>query len=618
MNTKSYIFSHRFLLGAILLLALALRLNHLDFQSLWLDEIYTMNMANPDNSFGEIYKLSHSVDPLSVLYFFLMNTFFKIIGYTAWAARFFSLLFGLAGISFAYLLGKELRNRSTGLIAAVLLSVNYFHIFYSQEARVYSMFSALTCLSFYFLVRYIKNPNRMNSIYYGFSALLMILSHFFGLFTLVSQILVLVISAFFMKQISLKRYFIQTLVPAAIVIIGYIPIIPIFLVLTKNTSTWIPPILNTAFSTLIYNFFGDSYMLVSLAGFITIFYAFYVFKDQTEDSTKERPFEGLVPAFILLSMWIMITFFIPYVRSFLDFPILNSRYMISFLPAFMIMMAIGFDLIKNIFLKVFMVLFFVFVSYVELVYVKAYYKNTTKSSFRETALFVVENNTSEAKICTSLPYHYGYYLRSYNNKAFIDGTPIDVLMDLYKSGAKQVEPFWVVDAHGRKLTLSTSNADFLNKQFEEVLKYDGYDAWAKFYVPRAPQDTAQNYLQLNASNYFEKVPYEHDLNMYLNTNAALESKAFELEEGNFQLVLKARSTPALPINNTQAHLNIYVNNVLSAAFYLNAQSNVRGDTIAFSSSGKAPVKFKIEFDNDTTLGELDRNVIIRELRLLKK
>ena len=45
---------------------------------------------------------------------------------------------GIAIIPFVYLLGRELFSHRTGLVAAALVSVSTFHIFYSQYIRVYS------------------------------------------------------------------------------------------------------------------------------------------------------------------------------------------------------------------------------------------------------------------------------------------------------------------------------------------------------------------------------------------------------------------------------------------------------------------------------------------------
>jgi hypothetical protein len=47
----------------ILFLAAILRIYHIDFQSVWLDEIHTINEANPSLSFSEMYQMMMITEP---------------------------------------------------------------------------------------------------------------------------------------------------------------------------------------------------------------------------------------------------------------------------------------------------------------------------------------------------------------------------------------------------------------------------------------------------------------------------------------------------------------------------------------------------------------------------
>ena len=53
-----------------LLLATILRLYHLDFQSLWMDELYTMNVSNPKLSWLEFHKQMLKREGFPHLYFY--------------------------------------------------------------------------------------------------------------------------------------------------------------------------------------------------------------------------------------------------------------------------------------------------------------------------------------------------------------------------------------------------------------------------------------------------------------------------------------------------------------------------------------------------------------------
>jgi len=615
MKFDTGLFSSKMFLAFILLIAFILRFYNIDFQSLWLDEIYTMNMSDPSNSLMEVYRLSPINDPLSVLYFTLLNVFFKIFTFSSFLARLFSLIFGVLGIWVVYLLGKELRNVSTGIIASVLLTFNYFHICYSQEARVYTMFMAFTCLSFLFLIRYLKKPGMRNAIYYGLSMLLMLHSHFYAWFTVFSHVIILLAVSFYMKKVTLKRFMALTLISVTVVIIGYIPIIPIFIKLAKNTSTWIPPIANSAFFDMFGGFFGSSYLVVSMAFLFIMYFFISVFSERSQPS-ESPAFESKGFVFSILGIWILCTFLLPYYNSFIKFPMLVDRYMIGMVPALILMMAVGLDLVVNQKLRYALVGLFVVISFLSMTVEKPYYNRPYKATFREATRFVIDNNASNSRISTSLPYHFGYYLRAYKNTAPVDGDPLDTFINRMRSGLIKPGPFWALDGHDRVFKISDTNQKYLAANFEEVMNFSGISTWAKFFVPASSRDSAGVLLKLNSTNFFEEAPYLYDNNIYIYNNGFIESKPFNLDSGNYRLVAKTRSTGSQAPGDTSAHVTYYIGNKKIGDYFIGVNSYLQGDTMEFNVPGKEPFSIKIGFDNDAIINGQDRNVVIREIRIL--
>lgn len=186
MNPTKFL-KNNYPLIAILFIGAVLRFYKLDFQSAWLDEIHTLNEANPRLNFLDVYQNIMTAEQMPPLYFYTIYILFKVFGYSVFIARTYSAVIGLASLFAIYKLGEQLENKRTGLIASLLLSVNFFHLFYSQEARPYGLLLFFTIVSFYYLVKFIKNPNRLHAIYFGVTAGFMILSHFFGLFVLLAQ-----------------------------------------------------------------------------------------------------------------------------------------------------------------------------------------------------------------------------------------------------------------------------------------------------------------------------------------------------------------------------------------------------------------------------------------------
>ena len=167
-----------YMLLFILLFGAILRFYHIDFQSIWLDEIHTMIEGNPKMPYKEFYDIMILREQMPHLYYLCVKCFSFIFGHTTFVVRTFSAIIGVIGIYAIYLLGKEIQDKKTGLIAAILLAVNYFHIWYSQEARPYGLLSLFVILSFYRLVVFIKKPSYKNALFYGLFSGLMINTHY--------------------------------------------------------------------------------------------------------------------------------------------------------------------------------------------------------------------------------------------------------------------------------------------------------------------------------------------------------------------------------------------------------------------------------------------------------
>ena len=71
--------------------------------------------------------------------------------------RFIPALLGVLTIPLIYLVGKEFMDRNTGIIAAAAFTFSPFLIFYSQEARAYSMMLFFVTFSMVFYFRALKS-----------------------------------------------------------------------------------------------------------------------------------------------------------------------------------------------------------------------------------------------------------------------------------------------------------------------------------------------------------------------------------------------------------------------------------------------------------------------------
>ena len=150
----------------IVLLALLLRLARLGFQPLWWDEGWSLYFATSDPA--AMLRLT-AVDIHPPLYYLLLHLWISLFGPSPTSVRLLSVLIGVAAVPLIYLVGRRLFDRQVlayqagqvpaylagkvALLAALLLAVSPFHIYYSQEVRMYGLVTLLGLAACYFAFR---------------------------------------------------------------------------------------------------------------------------------------------------------------------------------------------------------------------------------------------------------------------------------------------------------------------------------------------------------------------------------------------------------------------------------------------------------------------------------
>ena len=138
----------------ILLLAISLYLFQLGDESLWVDEIASILRA-------EKFPYDNTLNLNRPLYYILLH-FWMLFGASEAWLRSLSVLFALGSILLIYILGYRLYGKTTGLIAALLLTLSPLAINHSQEVRMYMM-STCICLAGSLVLTYVlETPNVFN------------------------------------------------------------------------------------------------------------------------------------------------------------------------------------------------------------------------------------------------------------------------------------------------------------------------------------------------------------------------------------------------------------------------------------------------------------------------
>lgn len=161
----------------ILLVAFIVRLINFN-QSFWLDEAAQMVMSQKPLLFQWVGRANDFHPPL---YYLFMHLWLGL-GRQEWFLRLPSVIFGVGMVYLSYVFTRKLFNEKTALLSALFLAIAPFHIYYSQEARMYSFFAFLATLSmFLFWLR------RWN--YYLIVTTAMLYTHYSSFFVILAQLI---------------------------------------------------------------------------------------------------------------------------------------------------------------------------------------------------------------------------------------------------------------------------------------------------------------------------------------------------------------------------------------------------------------------------------------------
>ncbi len=173
--------------AALVVIAAVIRIVVLNNQSYWMDEALTAYEAQLP--FGAMINTVLHVETTPPLYFVLIWAWAHVFGNGEVALRSISMLAGVALVPLAYLSGRDLVSSRAGVIAAGLVTINPFLIWYSQEARAYMLLAALSGASFLWFVRARRRPSRRNLIWWAIWSSLAICTHFFAGFLVAPEAL---------------------------------------------------------------------------------------------------------------------------------------------------------------------------------------------------------------------------------------------------------------------------------------------------------------------------------------------------------------------------------------------------------------------------------------------
>ena len=610
-GSSKFLTNHWILIILVLFIGTFLRFKGLTAQSLWLDEIITMNISNPGLSLAEVLDGVKRIELHPPFHYVAIHYWSKLIAYNDFAARLFSALGGVIGIIAMYALGREICNRRVGIVVSLLTAVNYFHIYYSQEARSYCFAFLFTVLSYIFLIRNTKNPSIRNSILYVISTFFLIYTHYYGFAVLAAQGLTVCVFWVMGKRENKQKLGAHFVLSYAVIFLLYVHWIPVFLKFRRFKRLWIGKPDSHFFADFFSVYFGQQRLLTYLFLLIILFFflkALIRFFSSVHEK-KIQP-DNLSLSLTVILIWIVVSYLIPYFFSLVRYPILHERYTIITLPAILLAIAMGIELIKFAVLRNFLLIVMLVISGIDLLYDKHYYTHAFKQQWREVATFVAKNNPGDFPISHQKDWFYQYYFDQLKYPANFVSLTEDKLREIECS--ESLASFtgygvWVLQGHNEVSDISCEVEGILQEGFTVTKEAKSIQAWGKFYFKyRIPE--------LNIFNFNDgNVTIDPDgESVILYRNGIIVSDPVSFPKGRYHLYIHCKGTE---LDGEFPRVRVQVGESKIGNF---ATQNVFQDyPLSFSFNNGKSARLHIIFDNDMYNRETgeDRNLYIKSLMI---
>lgn len=444
--------------GVLIASGIFLRFFKLDFQSLWLDELYTVVPTGPATSVGAILEYCKGDQP--PLYFLYTHVFFQLFGYNELVARVASAIVGVAAIPAMFFLGREIRDNRTGILAAIVTTFSYFHIYYSQEARFYSLAFLLSALSYLFFIRAYKYSKLLDFAFYVFCTSGLLYTHYFGMVIWGVQFITFLV----LLRYNRKKVFVMGgLVSGILAALSFAPWLPTVLDDVGIAATWITKPKVSFIGEYFYGYTGKD-AITTAVYLLSIFFFF-------KCVGKEKNNKSQHPIAIVLILCIVLGYLIPFVRSHVSTPMLHIRYTIVILPAWFGMIAWGLAGLDNRKIRLGFVSALIISSIVNLFFLRKHYSKISKTQFRESSSLVLLKNVEAAPVYSSVAWHYNFYFRNSNVK----------VKSVFSSEYRNDKVFWLLEGH---LFYKAQHDELLKKimeEFDVIEQYQFFDSEAHLF-----------------------------------------------------------------------------------------------------------------------------------------
>ena len=318
---------------SLVLINLVLKLIYIGKWDISLDEPFTIYYAQQD--IPAIFNML-ATENNPPLFFLLLHWWIKLFGISAVAVRMLPVIFSSLTVFFIYSIGRKFFSLRIAILASLLFTFSGYHLLFSHEARVYSLFALLTAASFYLFFTLFKDPLSPKRYFFLLIAVnvLLIYSHFFGFLVIGVQW-----ACVFSSPVALKMMWKRYLLVTFAVLVLYLPYFGLLLSRFSASAggTWIPEPTITGLYNNIWKFSNAPVVTVFFLSILFLAFLKYLYL------LISRKASGIVPP---MTRFVITWFFLPYLGMFLlsyILPVFFDRYLVFISVGYYLLVAIAAD-----------------------------------------------------------------------------------------------------------------------------------------------------------------------------------------------------------------------------------------------------------------------------------
>jgi uncharacterized membrane protein len=297
------------------------------------DEPFSIYMAQSDIT--DLLK-TFQTENNPPFFYLILHFWVKLFGISALSVRFLPMLFSSFAVIFIYLIGNKFYGKTVAICASLLYTFSNLNILEAHDTRAYSLFVLLSSISMYQYLKMIyASKKRKHIIILTITNIILVFSHFFGLFVVLLQIAyILLIPG--IRPGNVKKYSISLVIFA----ISYMPYFAFIFQRMINSTIEGRPFETTTLSNILSGVWSfsnyDNILLFLFLGILTAYYIALIL-------TKTKPSDS---EWIIVG-WFIILYTIMQIIS-VKIGITTPKYLIYMTPGFYLAVSITiFQLFNN-------------------------------------------------------------------------------------------------------------------------------------------------------------------------------------------------------------------------------------------------------------------------------